>query len=258
MIKEITSLQNELIKNVAELKQKKYRNLTHSFFLEGKRAVAEVLAAKDWPVEAVFCTKEQVAWVNAHAYQGELYVVPEKIMAKLCDTQTPQGVGAVVSLKAQGFLADFTYQEGLVLVLDGVKDPGNIGTIIRTADAAGAQAVVLLNETGDLFNPKVMRSTMGSIFHLPVFADVSTEEFFSWCEQEKVPLWATSLEGAEDIFTAKWPKRVALVLGSEAEGVSPQMLAAAQKHVFIPMSGRAESLNVAVAAGICLFAHPRS
>lgn len=256
MMREIKSLQNEIVKRSAELKLKKYREATGTFFLEGKRAVEEALTA-DWHIEKLFCTEEYVQEVQRFKLPEESYLVDAKVMAKLAATENPQGVGAVVAIKKPVALQDFTLAQGMVLVLDGVRDPGNVGTIIRTADAAGVQAVILLEETADLYNPKVVRSTMGSLFHLPVFTGVGKTELIEWCHSKKVELWATSLEGAENLFATQWSTSTALVMGSEAEGVSQELLAAADKKVFIPMAGSAESLNVAVAAGICMFCKKR-
>ena len=255
-MREITSVQNALVKKVVELKLKKFRQETGTFFLEGKRAVAEAIQA-DWGIEKLFFTAPyKKVWEQLAGDKVDSYQVTDSIMAKLSSTENPQGIGAVVKIKAQPALTDFAWNKGLVLVLDGVRDPGNVGTIIRTADAAGAKAVVLLAETAELFNPKVVRSTMGSLFHLPVFTEVSKETLTQWCSAKKLPLWATCLEGAENLFTAAWPTRTVLVMGSEAQGVSADLLAKADKKVFLPMTGKAESLNVAVAAGICLFAGP--
>ena len=130
--------------------------------------------------------------------------------------------------------------------------------MIHTADALGAAGVVLLKDTADLYNPKVVRSTMGSLFHLPVFTGVEPADLENWCRKNGYALWATALEGAEDMTKLQWPAKTALVLGSEAEGVSPELLKAADQKVKIPMAGQAESLNVAVAGGIVMFQAARS
>lgn len=251
-MEKITSLQNQLVKKTAELKQKKYRELTGTFFLEGKRAVEEALEA-DWQLFAVFCTEENIAQAENFGGKAPSYEVDEKVMSKIAATESPQGIGAVVKMKDYGPLENLKFEEGTVLVLDGVRDPGNVGTIIRTADAAGVKAVVLLDETVDLYNPKVIRSTMGSLFHIPVYTKVTEEELTKWAKAQEAQIWATSLDGATDLFTEKWPRATVLVMGSEAEGVRRSLQQAADKRIFIPMQGRAESLNVAVATGICLF-----
>ena len=255
-MREITSVQNPLVKQVSELKNKKFRQATGTFFLEGKRAVEEAAQA-DWQIEKLFFTLSyKTVWTQLGGDTIDSYQVSDSVMHKLSDTESPQGIGALVKIKPQPALADFVWDQGLVLVLDGVRDPGNVGTIIRTADAAGAKAVLLLEETAELFNPKVVRATMGSLFHLPIFTGITREELLIWCKAKALPMWATCLEGAENLFQVTWPARTVLVMGSEAQGVNPELLERADKKVRLPMQGRAESLNVAVAAGICLFAGP--
>jgi len=252
-MREITSVQNALVKKIAELKLKKFRQETGTFYLEGKRAVEEALHA-DWEIEKLFFTAPyKKIWEQWGGDDFDSYQVTDSVMAKMSSTDNPQGLGAVVKIKKQPSLMDLSFKQGMVLVLDGVKDPGNVGTIIRTADAAGAKAVLLLDETAELFNPKVVRATMGSLFHLPVFTDVRLEDILVWCAAKELPLWATALEGSEDLFKTQWPAKLVLIMGSEAQGVSPAVLAKADKKVRLPMAGEAESLNVAVAAGICLY-----
>ena len=252
MIQTITSLKNDLVKRAASLKVKKYRQREGLFLLEGKRAVEEALAS-GWKLQCLFYTKLPAGWEErAETSALPWYEVPLPVLQKITATEDPQSVAALVELKRES-LAAFAPGKGLVLVLDQIRDPGNLGTLIRTADALGAAAVVMMENTADLYNPKVVRSTMGSLFHLPVFTGVKREELAAWCRKQQVALWATALEGAEDVTKLQWPEKVALVLGSEAEGVSGEILARADQKVKIPMAGHAESLNVAIAGGILLF-----
>ena len=246
MIQTITSLKNDLVKRAASLKVKKYRQR------EGLFPVEEALAS-GWKLQCLFYTKLPAGWEErAETSALPWYEVPLPVLQKITATEDPQSVAALVELKQES-LAAFAPGKGLVLVLDQIRDPGNLGTLIRTADALGAAAVVMLENTADLYNPKVVRSTMGSLFHLPVFTGVKREELAAWCRKQQVALWATALEGAEDVTKLQWPEKVALVLGSEAEGVSGEILARADQKVKIPMAGHAESLNVAIAGGILLF-----
>ena len=252
MITTLTSLKNDLVKRAASLKMKKYRQKEGLFLLEGKRAVEEALAS-GWTIRALFFTRLPEGW-EQQAENSSLpwYEVPLPVLQKITATEDPQSVAALVELRRED-LAAFAPERGMVLVLDRIRDPGNLGTLIRTADALGAAGVVLLENTADLYNPKVDRSTMGSLFHLPVFTGVKTGELEEWCRQHGYALWATALEGAEDMTSLTWPEKTALVLGSEAEGISPEILATADQKVKIPMAGHAESLNVAVAGGIVMF-----
>lgn len=254
MIKNIASGQNPIVKAAAELKMKKYRTKRGEFLIEGLRAVQEALMS-GWDILEMFFEdaigSDKIAEI-ASGSSALCYHVNSSIIERLTDTQNPQGIVAVVKIK-DSIIADLEGLKGLILVLDEVRDPGNVGTIIRTADAAGACGVVLLRDCADIYNPKVVRATMGSIFHLPIIADVDKSSFCKWCAQEHWTLWASSLEGSVGIYEMPWESKVALIMGNEANGVSNEMLKAARERVHIPMRGRAESLNVAVAAGIFLF-----
>ncbi|MFA7068521.1 MAG: RNA methyltransferase [Acidaminococcaceae bacterium] len=254
MIRDIISAQNPLVKAAAELKMKKYRTQREEFLVEGVRSVQEVLTS-GWGIIEVFFADaigtETVAAMFASS-NVPCYHVSQAIIERLTDTKTPQGIVAVVKMQ-NTTITDLAGLSGLLLVLDEVRDPGNVGTIIRTADAAGACGVVLLQDCADVYSPKVVRATMGSIFHLPIVIDVDKAKFCQWCAQENWSLWVSSLEGGTDIYDIAWEAKVAVTMGNEANGASAQMLKAAGKKVYIPMQGKAESLNVAIAAGVFLF-----
>lgn len=252
MIYEITSLKNEWVKRTASLKQKKYRVREGLFLVEGKRAVSE---ARDsgWDIDCYFYTQLPEGWEDPVESETVYYHVTDAVFRKAADTEDPQGIGALVRMPQQK-LQDFAPDKGLVLVLAGIQDPGNAGTLIRSADAMGAVGVVCLDGTVDLYNPKVVRSTMGSLFHLPVFTNVGVRELADWAKAKHIPLWATALKGAEDVTKTTFPPCSALILGSEGNGVPEVLLAMADKKVKIPMFGHAESLNVAIAGSILLFA----
>ena len=141
----------------------------------------------------------------------------------------------------------------MLLVLDRVGDPGNIGTMLRTADAAGIGGLVLLKGCADIYAPKTVRSSMVSLFHIPVLSGVSEQEFVSTAKKAGYDLLVTCLDGADNLYKADLSGRIAFVMGNEAGGVSETLLEKADKRVYIPMAGRAESLNVAMAAGIVMF-----
>ncbi len=253
MIRDIVSAQNPLIKAAVELKLKKYRTQREEFLVEGLRSVQEVLTS-GWEIVEVFFADAIGSEIIATLRTNNVpcYHVNQAIIERLTDTQNPQGIVAVVKMQ-NSTITDLVGLSGLLLVLDEVRDPGNVGTIIRTADAAGACGVVLLQDCADIYSPKVVRATMGSIFHLPIVTDVDKAMFCQWCAKENWPLWVSSLEGGTDIYDIAWEAKVAVLVGNEANGASAQMLKAAQKKVYIPMQGKAESLNVAIAAGIFLF-----
>ena len=189
---------------------------------------------------------------EAAAQQLKLYCVSDAVMKKIADTDTPQGIIAVC--KVQDVTLDKLLSKGeMLLVLDRVGDPGNLGTMLRTADAAGIGGVVLLKGCVDIYAPKTVRSSMGSLFHVPVVSGVAEDKFIAEAKDAGYELLVTSLEGADNLYKADLGGRIAFVMGNEAGGVSASLLERADKRVFIPMAGRAESLNVAMAAGIVMF-----
>ena len=249
----ITSRQNTLIKKIAELKQKKTRQEQQLFIVEGKRSLEEALAS-DWVLQELFCLEDaSQACRNLMALlpDSQCHLVTTEVMAKLADTTTPQGVLGVMQMR-QASLAPLLTKQGLILALDGVRDPGNVGTIIRTADAAGLAGVILLEECADIYSPKVVRSTMGSLFHLPVVT-TTREELIASARAAGWELWVSTLEGGTDVYATDCADKIVLVLGNEAFGASAAMQEAATRKVYLPMAGQAESLNVAVAGGVFAF-----
>lgn len=252
---ELTGLQNPLVKAAAELKQKKYRQQRGEFLAEGLRTVEEAVAFK--AAQQIFYTAtedertlqllEQAAFM-----QLKLTCVSEAVMKKIADTETPQGIIAVCRMQEQP-LEQLLASGKLLLVLDRVGDPGNIGTMLRTADAAGVGGIILLKGTADIYAPKTVRSSMGSLFHVPVLSGVAEQEFIDNAKKAGYQLLVTALDGADNLYQADLKGRLAFVMGNEAGGVSASLLQQADKRVFIPMRGKAESLNVAMAAGIVMF-----
>ena len=256
----ITSVNNQRVKDVANLKQKKYRTETGTFFAEGLRAVTEAVQFAD--VSELFFIKTEENKLTEIIKTAEekgvrLYCVDEKVMAKLSDTKAPQGVLAVIKMPKDrlqklnpGTSSD---NNAPVIILDRVQDPGNLGTIIRTADAVGALGIILLEGCVDAFSPKVVRASMGSLFHLPVIQDVFPEEALTWCYRHGYEPAATALKNAQNMYKADLSKKMAFIFGNEANGVAEELQTAAETRLFIPMAGQAESMNVAMAAGIILF-----
>lgn len=252
---ELTGLQNPLVKAAAELKQKKYRQQRGEFLAEGLRTVEEAVAFK--AAQQIFYTATEDERTlqlleQAAAMQVKLVCVSEAVMKKIADTETPQGIIAVCRMQEQT-LEQLLASGKLLLVLDRVGDPGNIGTMLRTADAAGVGGIVLLKGTADIYAPKTVRASMGSLFHVPVLSGVAEQEFIDNAKKAGYQLLVTALDGADNLYQADLKGRLAFVMGNEAGGVSTTLLQQADKRVFIPMRGKAESLNVAMAAGIVMF-----
>ena len=252
---ELTGLQNPVVKAAAELKQKKYRTQNGLYLAEGLRTAEEAVAYK--AVETLFYVATDddrtMRLLEDAAMQNiKLVCVNENVMKKIADTETPQGIIAVCKMR-QPKLETLLASGKMLLVLDRVGDPGNIGTMLRTADAAGIGGLVLLKGCADIYAPKTVRSSMGSLFHIPVLSGVSEQEFVSAAKKAGYDLLVTSLDGADNLYKADLSGRIAFVMGNEAGGVSETLLEKADKRVYIPMAGRAESLNVAMAAGIVMF-----
>lgn len=252
---ELTGLQNPLVKAAAELKQKKYRQQRGEFLAEGLRTVEEAVAFK--AAQQIFYTATEDERTlklleQAASMQLKLTCVSEAVMKKIADTETPQGIIAVCRMQEQP-LEQLLASGKLLLVLDRVGDPGNIGTMLRTADAAGVGGIILLKGTADIYAPKTVRSSMGSLFHVPVLSGVAEQEFIDNAKKAGYQLLVTALDGADNLYQADLKGRLAFVMGNEAGGVSASLLQQADKRVFIPMRGKAESLNVAMAAGIVMF-----
>ncbi|MBQ0067087.1 MAG: RNA methyltransferase [Phascolarctobacterium sp.] len=243
------------VKTAAFLKQKKYRQERQEFLVEGIRAVEEAVEygntktiffvpTDDERVNALLKKAEKKGIVISEAYEG--------YMAQIADTSSPQGVIAVCGLPKYN-LDDIFGTGKMILVLDRVQDPGNFGTMLRTADAAGIGGVVALSGSVDAFSSKAVRSSMGSLFHIPVVENITEAEFLESSMHYHYETVTTALIGGESIYDTKVNKKTAVIVGNEANGVSSVLFKSANKRVYIPMKGRAESLNVAVAAAIVLF-----
>lgn len=260
MIKAITSLQNPLIKQAALLLQKKHRKEQNAFLLEGLKNIYEAACSgfiikSIFFVQAAFKENEQVLLEEIlHKQNIELFDVTQEIIKKLSDTKTPQPIVAFL----QGFsydlsAIDLALDNPFILVLDGINNPGNLGTIIRTADAVGIQGVILNKNCADLLAPKTLRSTMGSVFHLPVIADCEDKKIVTWLKENSFQIAASAIDAKLTMQEADFSQRMAIVMGSEAHGISNYFSQNADFHVAIPMKGKAESLNVAIATALLLY-----
>lgn len=245
VIHNITSMENKIIKQVKHLAKKSRREESGLFIAEGARIVRDALS--DGLTEYVIATSP------CQDYHGSQYIISRDMFEKLSDTRTPQGIMAVCRMPRwdEAVLS----RASLVLVCENIADPGNLGTMMRTAEAAGADAAVLIGNTVDLYNPKTVRSTMGSVFRVPVFRG---ERYIDILKKEGFTLAVTCLDGAQSLYeTDSGCSKIALTVGSEAHGVSRELLEKADLRIKIPMCGRVESLNAAIAASVCLYEYRR-
>lgn len=257
----ISSVQNNHIKRWYKLLSKKGREEQSAFLVEGFRLVEEAIrSGADIQAIIIDSEKSLPEKMVSNLPQGcPVYTAAPHVVAKISSAETPQGIVAVVGMQ-EVFQAEeigkiFGQRSFFLAMLDGVQDPGNVGTIIRTADAAGVDAVILGEGTADLYNPKTVRSTMGSLFHLPVIKG-NLQEWAGYCQAAGGKVIASAVNGetayTESVFSNNEGK-VALIIGSEADGVSPDLLQLADVRVNIPIYGQAESLNAAVAAAVLLY-----
>ncbi|MFV0557554.1 MAG: TrmH family RNA methyltransferase [Enterococcus sp.] len=248
-MKEIQSVKNPVVKEAKKLYQKKYREQQNSYLIEGFHLVEE--AAKNQVLSALFFDergqKEWGAWIDEQAC--EQYFVSKEVMSSLSELPHSQGIIAIVK---KAVIQEIDYQ-GQWLLLDNVQDPGNVGTMIRTADAAGFTGVILGEGCADIYSVKVLRSMQGSNFHLPVLSG-RLNEYIALLKQAGMKVYGTELnENAQSFQTVVPTQDVALIMGNEGAGVSPDLLALTDANLYIPIYGQAESLNVGIAAGVLMY-----
>ena len=247
----IASRQHPLCKLVRSLHSSKGRKKEKLFVVEGGNGVSAALGAR-WMLQRLIVSNDEIGdqWRALAARQNiEVATVSPEILEYLSDAQTAPDVIALAKLPT----TSSTRCEGLTLIMDGIGDPGNVGTLIRTADAVGAGSVICTQNSADAWSPKIVRSSAGSVFHLPP-AQLETDELIANLQREEVPIVAAVAHDGISCFEYSWPQKCALVLGHETRGISTEWENAASARVTIPMFGRAESLNVANAGAILMYA----
>lgn len=249
----ITSKDNDLIKHVRKLKEKKYRDEYNEFIVEGLKMVEEALLEKVELKTIIICeeflgdsikkdllyeiSKENVVYVNS------------KVFKFLTDVMTPQGILAVAQKNKSD---ELNYKEDLFLILDNIQDPGNMGTIIRTADSVGLSQIIVPKISVDCYNQKVVRSSMGAIYRVNIIEVQDLGKTIKELKKHKIKIYATDLKTDKSIYDVDY-KKSAIVIGNEANGVSKEILDLADERIKIPMKGKTESLNASVATGIILY-----
>lgn len=249
----VTSTANKKVKYVRSLYRRRVRHKERHFVIEGLRLVEEALKAGVVPALAFFTPDlsdsqrggELLAVIED--LPGECFIVTDKVMRALSDTVSPQGILAVVPFLELPLPED----SWLFLVVDRVRDPGNLGTILRSAEAAGVSQMILTPATVDVYSPKVVRGAMGAHFYLPIVTGVSWSKMAEALGDRQILL--AEAKGDKVYYEVDWTKPSALIVGSEAKGASQEAERLATERIAIPMQGKAESLNVAVAASVILF-----
>ncbi len=243
----ISSVQNEFVKMARSLQDKKGREEHGAFLVEGEKCVHELLTHSPQTLRALIVTLEyqKGSLALAESLGKRVVIVEPRIMKAICDCKTPQNVAAIADVPLPAEL-----MSGFIVALDDVADPANVGTIIRTADAAGCVGVVLSYGCADSLSPKAVRASMGSLFHLPVIR-TNLSSYLEELRLKGYEIACADLKGSQDFGLNA--ENTCLVIGNESRGISEEILKLATARIRIPIYGKAESLNAAVAAGILIY-----
>lgn len=261
MITFISSEKNQIIKDIIKLKTKKERDKTGLFYIEGERFINELLT-KNFIIQKIIMSKayyenniNNSSNINKYEFVDNI-VLDKGLFDKISDTINPQGILAICKKINNQDICDNLFNNNnnnLFIVLDRITDPGNLGTIIRTSEALGANAIFLSSDCVDLYNPKVLRSTMGSIFHIPIVIDYDLDELINKFKSNNINIICTHLKGNSMPYEVNLTTNIAVLVGNEANGVLDKYVEQADTLIKIPMLGQVESLNVSVSASIILY-----
>ena len=252
---QITSKENQLIKHIIKLKEKKYRKEYNEYIIEGVKIVEESIEEKA-KIKQIIISEDAI---NSELVQKHLkeklqkidYIqVPSNIFKLISEVEKPQGVLAVIEKENGGEYID--YNQDIILALDDLQDPGNLGTIIRTADSAGVDAIILLKGCVDIYNPKVIRSTMGSIFDMNII-HATQDDAVNFLKSNDFNIVSSYLQTDNYYHETTYDGKIALVIGNEANGINDELIAQSDKLVKIPIYGNAESLNAAISAAVLMY-----
>ena len=255
----IKSKENEKVKHIKKLKDKKYRDEFSQYIIEGTKMIEEAIAEQAHIDSIVICEDcmKDVTLSETMLYEiakHDCIYVTENIFTNLTEVINPQGILAIINKPK--IRKDIDYTEDIIMVLENIQDPGNMGTILRTIDSTNLKQVIISKNSADVYNPKVIRSTMGAIFRLNIIESVDLVKTLTEIKKHKYKILVTSLNTEESLYQTEL-KKVAIVMGNEGNGVSENVLKKADKQIKIPILGATESLNVSVATGIILYEYVR-
>lgn len=259
IMQRITSKENEFVKHVKKLKDKKYRDINKEYVIEGIKLVAEAIQEKAPIKQIILCDDcEKNATIPKDLMyeiaKQECVYVTEKIFKYLSEVQTPQGILAIIEKNGQDIEIDYT--QDIIVALDDLQDPGNLGTILRTVDSIGLTQILVSKGTADVYNAKVVRSTMGAIFRVKIIECEDLKQTLKEIKKHKFKIVVSSLQTENTIYDINYNKKV-IVIGNEANGVELEIQELADEKIKIPMLGKTESLNASVATGIILYEYVR-
>ena len=257
----ITSKDNEIIKHIRKLKEKKYRDEYNEFIIEGIKMLEEAIQEKAIIKTIIICDdcKNQGVFSNELLYEIaklNCIYVSEKVFNIITDLTNPQGIMAILE-KPENNEKTIDYKNKNFLILDNLQDPGNMGTILRTADSLNIKQIIVSKGSADIYNLKVVRSTMGAIFRVKVIESDNLVKTVKEMKKHKINIYATDLSANKSIYDVTYNKS-AIIIGNEANGVSKELLDESSEKIKIPMLGKTESLNAAVATSIILYHAYRS
>ena len=255
----ISSKDNELVKNIKKLKDKKYRDLENVYIVEGIKMVKEAILENSSIKQIIICDDCEKSDLISKEMMYEIakydcIYVTNKIFKYITEVQSPQGVMAIIEKNNKD--KEINYNEDIIVALDDIQDPGNLGTILRTVDSIGLSQILVSKGTADPYNPKVVRSTMGAIYRVKVIECDNLKETLKEIKKNKFKILVTSLDDSKSVYDIKYYKKV-IVIGNEANGVEEEIVKLADEKIKIPMLGKTESLNASVAAGIILYEYVR-
>ena len=255
----ITSKDNEFIKHVKKLKEKKYRDQSQEFIIEGIKLVKEAIEEKANIKQIIICDNCENSGIIPKDLMYEIakyncVYVTENILKTMSDVNAPQGIMAIIGRNNKE--KDIDYSQDIIVALDDIQDPGNLGTILRTVDSIGLNQILVSKGTADCYNPKVVRSTMGAIFRIRIIECEDLEQTLKETQKNNFKLIVSSLQTNNSLYDIDFDKKV-IIIGNEANGVEPQIQEMADEKIKIPMLGKTESLNASVATGIILYEYVR-
>lgn len=255
----ISSKDNELVKHVKKLKDKKYRDINSEFIIEGLKLIKEAIEEHVDIKQIIICENCQNTDMISKELMYEIakyecIYVTEKIFCSITDVNTPQGILAIINRKNISKQVD--YSQDIIVALDDIQDPGNLGTILRTVDSIGLKQILVSKGTADCYNSKVVRSTMGAIFRINIIECDDLELTLKEIRKNGFKLVVTSLQTENSLYDINYNKKI-IIIGNEANGVEEKIQNIADEKIKIPMIGKTESLNASVATGVVLYEYVR-
>ncbi len=255
----ISSKDNEFIKHIKKLKDKKYREMNKQFIIEGLKLIKEAIEENANIKQIVICDNCQNTGVIPTELMYEIakyecVYVTDKVFNSISDVNSPQGILAIIEINDKE--KEIDYSQDIIVALDDIQDPGNLGTILRTVDSIGLNQILVSKGTADCYNPKVVRSTMGAIFRVKIIECEDLEKTLKEIKKHKFKLVVTSLQTENSLYDIDFNKKV-IIIGNEANGVEAKIQEISDEKIKIPMLGKTESLNAAVATSIVLYEYVR-